>query len=269
MSYILEALKKSDRERRQGEIPSLQSDHGKRPDSGKRGKNRGVWKWVAAAILIPGILSALVFYQGMRKNDAALQEKINALEKTVGQLQEQPAQPDTAPPPGMDTAATQKAAARTANHVDELQAPAVSGQANLAPAGETPEEDAEWAAGGGQPQVMEEEATAGNRGELPDILPAPESASSPARTVEKKATAEQVEDVPLMQDLPTAIRKRLPPLTLAGHVYAENAAKRMIIINNRICREGDMVEEQLYLDRIIWEGVILRYQEVRFRMNLL
>jgi general secretion pathway protein B len=269
MSYILEALKKSDRERRQGEIPGLQSDHGKRPDSGKRGQSRVVWKWVAAGILFLGILSALVFYQGMRKNDAALQEKINALEKTVGQLQEQPAQPDTAPPPSMDTAAAQIAAAGTANHVDELQTPAVSGYASSAATEETTEEDAEWAAGGGQPQVVEEETTADNRGETPDILPPPESASSPAKTVGQKATAEQAEDVPLMQDLPAGIRKRLPPLTLAGHVYAEDAAKRMIIINNRICREGDMVEDQLYLDRIVWEGVVLRYQEVRFRMNLL
>jgi len=52
-------------------------------------------------------------------------------------------------------------------------------------------------------------------------------------------------------------------------VFSENAAKRMIIINNRICREGDMVEDGLFLDRIIWEGVVLRYQEIRFRMNLL
>lgn len=245
MSYILEALKKSDRERRQGEIPGLQSDHGKRPDSGKKGQSRVVWKWVGAGILSLGILSALVFYQGMRKKDTALQEKINALEKTVGQLQEQPVQPDTAPPPGMDTAAAQRAAAE-----------------------ETAKEDAEWAAGGGQPQVMEEETTPDNRGEIPDILPPPESASS-AKTVGQKTTAEQDEDVPLMQDLPAGIRKRLPPLTLAGHVFSENAAKRMIIINNRICREGDMVEDQLYLDQIVWEGLILRYQEVRFRMNLL
>lgn len=81
--------------------------------------------------------------------------------------------------------------------------------------------------------------------------------------------AQEADSLPLMQDLPDNIRKRLPPLTLAGHVFSENAAKRMIIINNRICREGDMVEDGLFLDRIIWEGVVLRYQEIRFRMNLL
>jgi len=98
---------------------------------------------------------------------------------------------------------------------------------------------------------------------------AQEAASSAAKPAELETASQQTDSLPLMQDLPANIRQRLPPLTLAGHVFSENAAKRMIIINNRICREGDMVEDGLFLDRIIWEGVVLRYQEIRFRMNLL
>jgi len=74
---------------------------------------------------------------------------------------------------------------------------------------------------------------------------------------------------PLMDDLPEAVRKLLPPLKLAGHVYAKEAAKRMIIINNRICREGDLVENHLILEEILWEGVVLRFQDIRFRVKLL
>jgi hypothetical protein len=55
---------------------------------------------------------------------------------------------------------------------------------------------------------------------------------------------------------------------LAGHVYAKERAKRMVIINNRICREGDLVENQLVLEHIIWEGVVFKFQEIRFRVNL-
>jgi len=40
------------------------------------------------------------------------------------------------------------------------------------------------------------------------------------------------------------------------------------MINNRICREGDLVENQLVLEQIVWEGVVMRYQDIRFRLNL-
>jgi len=98
------------------------------------------------------------------------------------------------------------------------------------------------------------------------ISPAPPSS---AKAVEQDGAADDTDALPLLQDLPAAVRKSLPPLQLAGHVYAQNPAKRLIIINNRICREGDMVDNGLYLDRIIWEGVVLRYQNTRFRMKLL
>lgn len=76
------------------------------------------------------------------------------------------------------------------------------------------------------------------------------------------------ETLPLVQDLPTSVQEGLPPLKLAGHIYSEDSAKRMIIINNRICREGEMVEKQLYLEQILREGVVLRYHDLRFRMHL-
>jgi hypothetical protein len=88
------------------------------------------------------------------------------------------------------------------------------------------------------------------------------------RKVVQQDVSEMAEILPLVQDLPSSVQKSLPHLKLAGHVYSKDAARRMIIINDRICREGDLVENQLYLEQILWEGVVLRYQELRFRMNL-
>jgi general secretion pathway protein B len=90
-----------------------------------------------------------------------------------------------------------------------------------------------------------------------------------AEVVAVEPDGEDAVGSPLMHDLPEAVQKLLPPLKLAGHVYAEEAAKRMIIINNRICREGDLVENHLVLEEILWEGVVLRYQDIRFRIKLL
>ena len=259
MSYILEALKKSDRERRQGEIPGLGSDHGKRPDPGKKRQKGSPWKWIAPGIVLLAAVFALVFHRG-GNDDAALQEKITALEKSLGQLQEQPGQSvhEAGHPSAGTKAAAPTAAEETGNHPQELPA-AVSKQEPFAPATEATKMDEEGATAIGPPPVIKEEAPG---------APAQKIVSSAAKATRQEVATEQTDSLPLMQDLPANIRKGLPPLTLAGHVFAENGAKRMIIINNRICREGDMVEDKLYLERIIWEGVVLRYQEVRFRMNL-
>lgn len=260
MSYILEALKKSDRERRQGEIPGLGSDHGKRPDPGKKRQKDSPWKWIVPGIVLLAAVSALVFHRGSRNDDAALQEKITALEKSLGQLQEQPGQ--SVHEAGHPSAGTKAAAPTTAEekgtHPQELPA-AISQQESFAPATEATKMDEEGTAAIGLPSVIKEEAPG---------APVQKIVSSAAKATRQEVATEQTDSLPLMQDLPANIRKGLPPLTLAGHVFAENGAKRMIIINNRICREGDMVEDKLYLERIIWEGVVLRYQEVRFRINL-
>jgi general secretion pathway protein B len=273
MSYILEALKKSDRERRQGEIPGLQSDHGKRPDPGKKRHKQSVWAGIAAGVIVLAALVAFIFFWGTRKNDAALQEKITALEKSLGQLQEQPGQSasgDRQPATEAKTA-DRTAADETESHPRELPPPVTRQEpfdsaAETADGGEGDEGIEEWAIKNEQPAAMEKEAML-NPEDAASVMP--QETVAAAKTAVPKTAGAQTDSLPLMQDLPANIRKRLPPLTLAGHVFSENAAKRMIIINNRICREGDMVEDGLFLDRIIWEGVVLRYQEIRFRMNLL
>ncbi len=112
----------------------------------------------------------------------------------------------------------------------------------------------------------EEEKTVIRPENLPVKLP-PEAVAVPPAAVPENE--KDVVGPPLMNDLPEAVRKLLPPLKLAGHVYAKEAAKRMIIINNRICREGDLVENHLVLEEILWEGVVLRFQDIRFRVKLL
>lgn len=120
-----------------------------------------------------------------------------------------------------------------------------------------------------KPFVM---ATEGDKGVVAKNVQAPLSAEKtvirPENLPRKGEQEDGAETLPLFQDLPASVQKILPPLKLAGHVYSQDSSRRMIIINNRICREGDLVESQLYLDRIMWEGVVLRYKEIRFRIKL-
>jgi general secretion pathway protein B len=275
MSYILDALKKSDRERKQGEIPGLQSDHGARHGQQGKEKNSSLWIWLAAGSVLG--LAALALYWGMQRSNIVLQEKLVALENSVGQLKKQP---------GVDIAPQ-------AEVTEEAQPQAVTSKRNNAASkdGGSGQFPAAQEAGAGeafaQPSVIESENTKrlatsiqqpGREEEIviktenisPKSQPAP--VTVPPQSVEPDIGAEEETlsgALPFVQDLPSDVQKILPPLKVAGHVYAKDAAKRMVMINNRICREGDLVDNQLYLEQIVWEGVVLRYQEIRFRMNLL
>jgi len=44
--------------------------------------------------------------------------------------------------------------------------------------------------------------------------------------------------------------------------------KRLIIINNRIVREGDLIANGLSLEKIDPDGVVLRYETSVFRVKL-
>ncbi|MFH2123957.1 MAG: general secretion pathway protein GspB [Pseudomonadota bacterium] len=254
MSYILEALKKSDRERKQGEIPDLQSDHGPNFRHGKREKRSALGKWIVPGVVV--VLLVLGVYWRMQSRSVALQEKVSALEKSVVALKELPSPPVDSPPAVKEKAVSQPPVVSEKDEVPVLVTSSAPQEQVMSQPFVMATEDSERVEPANIPDpAMTEQALIKAEDLPPEVLP--------------PADAETAENVPLVQDLPPAVQKILPPLKLTGHVYAQDAAKRMIIINNRICREGDLVEDQLYLEEILWEGVMLRYQELRFRMNLL
>ena len=265
MSYILDALKKSDRERKQGEVPDLQSDHGLRFGHGKREKRSSFWIWLSGGALLS--LSALVLYWGMQRNSVVLQEKISALEKSVVQLKEQPVSVAVHPLVVKEESVPQPLMSEEKNDFAVMPSPAVSPKTVLQPLVMETEGDKGLVADKAQQPMIEEKTVIKPEYVLQKLQS--KVVAAPPPSVASEIALEKAEALPLVQDLPASVQKILPPLKLAGHVYAKDAAKRMIMINNRICREGDLIENQLVLEQIVWEGVVLRYQDIRFRMNLL
>ncbi len=281
MSYILDALKKSERERKQGEIPNLQSVHGAQYGQQKPTRKIPSWIWLAGGIVLS--LSAFALYWGTQRDNAALQEKLVALESSVDHLQKQPA-PDISSPTAVieDTPlppANSKGEETTASAT--MSTTAGSGQFPVAPemtAKETvaqpllveSDQNTPLTTKTAQVPEREEETVIPVKSVAPQIEPEEVVVPSQAKKSEGGAKAEEalLKTLPQMQDLSPVVQKSLPTLKLAGHVYAKERAKRMVIINNRICREGDLVENQLVLEHIIWEGVVFKFQEIRFRMNL-
>lgn len=78
----------------------------------------------------------------------------------------------------------------------------------------------------------------------------------------------EMQDVPYRVHLPQEIQKEIPQFNFAGHTYADDPKRRMIIINNKILREGDSVDSDTTLVNIIWEGVVLNYKGISFRQKI-
>ena len=74
--------------------------------------------------------------------------------------------------------------------------------------------------------------------------------------------------LPEFKDLPGSLRAAIPVLHCAGHTYSTEPGKRMIIINDSILREGEKIDENLRLVEITWDGLILDFDGERFRKIL-
>lgn len=82
------------------------------------------------------------------------------------------------------------------------------------------------------------------------------------------ATAPEPESLPLLADLPFSTRSMLPELKLRGHVYSETPSQRMIMVNTSIVREGDTITPDLSLVEISEDGLILRFRDTLFRIEM-
>lgn len=66
-------------------------------------------------------------------------------------------------------------------------------------------------------------------------------------------------------DMPLAIRKTLPAISVAVHAYSNTPQDRLVSINGRMLREGDRLAPDLRLEQITPDGMIFSYLGYRFR----
>ena len=92
---------------------------------------------------------------------------------------------------------------------------------------------------------------------------APPETASPSGRV-KRGTED---GVPLYQQLATAPGAQLPQLRLDLHAYADRPADRWVLINMHRMREGDSLPEGVHVDRITPSGAVLSYQGSQFLLT--
>lgn len=82
----------------------------------------------------------------------------------------------------------------------------------------------------------------------------------------KKAAA--LAKIPFLRQLPAEIRARIPEIHISYHAYFFNASRRMVSIDGKIFREGNIIDGDLKLVWITPSGVVLQYKNWQFRVNV-
>lgn len=227
MSYILDALRKSQQARQPG------------PGAGPRGAVHNItltlpasgWWLAIGIILLIGILgAALIFWRS-----------------TAGTVSNIPAAPPAATPPVTTVAPALVAA--------EKAPPPENPVKNPAPVRDLAEEARVPV------HVLPKKSSAVRppRKKAASRHPAPSSSVM--------ALPIAPDDTPLLQQLPLDFQRALPPMVVTIHVYSHEESQRILFINNREYHKGDQIEGKVRVEEIVPDGVVLSYRGERFKLS--
>lgn len=256
MSFILDALKKSEKKRETAEVPNLHTMHGEDPPLLK--KRRPLWPYLLIAVLLlnAGVLLWYVFFRAEPQAVAVLTEPAPVAESAPS-ASALPAPPAvTAPEPVVVSPqpAPKPVSAPTAATVVREAAPPLA-SAPLPRPEPVPVREAEVA------QVVESQPPpVESRPATPAVAAVPEPVSPPQSI--------EVGPPPVLEleDLPVDVRGRVPEMTISVYAYSATPASRLVRINNRILREGGYLDVGLRLEKIAPKELIFTFEGFRFRV---
>ena len=88
----------------------------------------------------------------------------------------------------------------------------------------------------------------------------------PASQTDGLAVLLETDNTPLLQQMSPDIQRALPPMAVTIHVYSPQDSQRILFINNREYHQGSLIEGGARVEAIVPDGVVLSYQGERFKL---
>jgi general secretion pathway protein B len=262
MSYILDALRKSDQQRQRGAPPTLLAVQA----TAVAPKQPALLAYGLLAAVLVGAGIVIGWLRPWQPEQVApgRAESVAAkpLESTPRQPAPAPSEMAPQPEPKLQNATQPAQAAPAPSEMapqpkpePKLQSATRPAQAVPAPSEMAPQPKPELTARA-KPETdgPPREADAA----------APRGTAPPERPVDTAADAAGVQTVISMAELPLSVRQELPAMTISVHAYSANPGSRLVGIDNRILREGEYVIPGLKLEQITPDGMIFGYKGYRF-----
>ncbi len=252
MSYILDALKKAekDRRRRAEEEPAAVRDA--RPAEKTVGRKIWTYLLLGALLMNAGLLVWWLGYRNAERSARSVQsperEKVITATEKVG---------DAFDP---------SAPVRSLPAIKERPLPG-SRTTSLARVGKTPHPSEEVTAA-----VKEKGRRTSVSADIRDRF-----SEKPEAAAGIKKGVGEVEAVPMpsagkkiyaMNELPSSLRQSLPDLSMSLHYFTNDRSSRLISINGQTLREGQEVTAGLRVEEITNDGAVFDYHHYRFFVGL-
>jgi general secretion pathway protein B len=238
VSYILDALRKSDQQRRRNAAPTLLLG----PAAAEPPKQPALFAYGLLALVLLGAGVAIGWLRPWQSEPTS-QMPLATTARLPEPRQIPAPQAVPAPEPGPEL---------QAQHV----APAATGPAAAAAVGPVPAPVPAPAIAAIEPTHTPPKVV--KKAAAPVPVAAASGSSPPGAAAPAAA-------VMTMAELPLAIQQELPPMSISVHAYSGKAADRLVGINGRLLHEGDSVAPGLALEQITPDGMILSYKGYTFR----
>jgi general secretion pathway protein B len=239
MSYILDALRKADAERRGVTAPAALAEPAvlvapDDPDADLPPTPARPWVWVLGGMGVA--LLGVLGWQVLRGSGAPAPAPVVAAAPAVALPPPAPA-PVVAPPPP---------AAPPPPNEDALP--------NFPPPLPT----------SAPAPAPKPEARAATPAPAPAAQPAEKAALPPGiAVVSPTPAAAPAERIYTVNELPDALRRDFPRLSVGGAMYSERAADRMVVLNGQVFHEGDALGKDLKLRQIKLKSAVLDFRGYR------
>ena len=229
MSYILDALKKSEQERGHKDIPDVQTVH----SSGLHYQQQKKVYWPYFLIVAVLLNFVAIAYFIIDKDNAPTAETIaeNIITERPAPVIKEPTNsaPTTISADSSNNLKTENKALKPV-----INKPAVKISHKKVK----------------QPAIAVTET----------IMPAENSSMNNDYEVNEPTTTYSDNTIIDFNELPAAIKLQLPAIIISAHIYSKNPMLRSIVINNNFMEEGDYLIDDLILYEITPDGAILNYQ---------
>jgi general secretion pathway protein B len=240
MSYILDALRKSDQQRQRGAAPTLLAGQA----TAVAPKQPAFLAYGLLAAVLLGVGVAIGWLRPWQTEQAAPGRAEFVAAKPLESTPRHAAPAPSAMPP------QPKQESQVRNTTPPVQAAPVPVPTKPQPPARTKPE----------PRSTPPEADT--------TTPRKAAAPVPKQPVGTAAYAARVPSVISMAELPLSLQQELPPMTISVHAYSGNPPDRLVGINNRMLREGEDVAPGLKLEQITPDGMIFGYKGYSFRRGV-
>ena len=239
MSYILDALKKAERERGLAEVPTLETMHG-------HSARIRVHLWMIPGLFVLGSLVALWFILPSLRSGSTPSSSIP--DGTVPTpnpsafIRSQKVPPVAVTPQGPQSNALVEDPPNLNAHVPEMEPRNSLSRVQRFNQSNSPSIIPE---GTPKPQELPPQEA------IERILPGP--SDEPSVQISSESAAAR----------PLSLADAIAGMTMSIHMFSDDKAERMVFINGRKYLEGDYVDKVYLLESITPEGAVLRYGTTR------